>query len=202
MTDPLDRLEALGDEPVPAEIVLSAVRLFRYRAIATIGALVAGLLLVGLILTNVTDTGPSAQVAELEREPDSVRVVLGESVEIEGIEITLTEVIWHEGTGFVRVVAQETLNGRPEPEVMVDIVSVETEDGAVSSFPESSTLDLDRRHAVAARWIQFDAAQPPVTYLAVDALVLPVPQEILDEGGELSSEDGTTTRIVYERNEG
>ena len=197
MTDPIDELIQTADEPVPQEIVLSAVRLFRYRALATVGGILATVAVLGLALVLSSRTDPEDRGAALAGDREAVHIAVAESEVIGGVRIALTEIVWKDGTGFARITASTEI--QPEfPEVMVEVLGVEAL-GETSSYPDSSTLDLDLRHQSAGRWVEFSAPEVPWNDIAVEVLVLPVPREISENGGELSARSGTTAHIRYER---
>ncbi len=208
MSSPIEALERQPLESPPEEIVLGAVRLFRYRAIAAVAAIVA-VAVVGyaaLSAASVSDRQRSLDEVLMSREAQIV--ALDTIGAIDGIEFRLTESVWADGVGFVRVIATETAADRPEPEVIIEVGDVRVEfaggigesTSSVVNQPSATVGRSSDVMATASFWVQYESERPPGDTLSVTFTVIPVPQVFLDSGGELTSdEDGTSGTITYAR---
>jgi hypothetical protein len=103
--DPEDLLRGLPEESPPPEIVLAAVRLFRYRAFAFI-VIAAGLLAGGLLLLHrylSAGTPIEQQVAAMRR--GGLVQPIGQEQTAAGVHVLLWEVVWKDGRGFAHYLA-------------------------------------------------------------------------------------------------
>ena len=73
--------------------------------------------------------------------------------------------------------------------------------GTTESTPGSlniNDLGRDNGRRSTAVWVPLDTRADPFT-AQIEVFVLPIPDSILDEGGELSSDDGITGIVIIER---
>lgn len=203
MTDPVQTLTRQPLESPPEEIVLGAVRLFRYRAVAT----VASLLAIGAIVVTVLRAGPSEPTEGVVDDPRAVVHALDATGTIDGIEFRLTESTWLDGRGFIRVIVTELDSGRTEPEVLVEVGDVRLTFADVSGETTSTVVNqpsvtvgrTDAARTTASFWVEYESERPPADTLSIDFVVVPVPLDVVENGGVVSSEGATTGTITYER---
>jgi hypothetical protein len=208
MSNPIDVLERQPLESPPEEIVLGAVRLFRYRAIATVTAIVAIAVIGYAVISAVSASDRQQRLDSVLTSPSAQVVALDAVGTVDGIEFRLTESVWDNGVGFVRVIATETRSDRSEPQVDIEVGEVRVRFAgvngeAVSSVVNQPSLTIGRSsetRATGSFWVEYLSESPVGDTLSVRFIVVPIPQDFLDNGGELTSdEDGTTGTITFER---
>lgn len=196
MNDAIAALESLEPESPPREVVLSALRLFRYRAIAAVAviALAIGALVWIAQIARGSTVNPEAQkVVEDSRaafQPAAGSAMVGT------VRVTATEVASAPSGHAVRLVFEDV--GTPEPVVDLDVAAIRQ--GSAELGPVVSIQSLGRREgrSSTAAWVPLDERADPFT-ASIEILVLPIPDSILDEGGELTSDDGFTGVVTIER---
>lgn len=197
MTDDIERsLGDLAEEP-PPEIVLAAVRAFRYRFIATVAAIIAGAFLLGAIWRVIGPDNIAAEVASL-RQPTIVPMLAVAGYD--GINVAVTELVWDESTGYLRYVAWDEGS---HAEVTVEPMVLTTSTGrtielfagsvpALAHFSVPGERDIDRR--TSGDWIRFeDADHDPLGPLSLEVQLVISPLEIVLEGGVLEGPFPTLT---------
>lgn len=197
MNDPIDTLEGLPPEAPPREVVLASLRLFRYRAFTTVlAAIVAAF---GLVMVSRSVGSSGLEIdretrAILEHDRVEFRPVSGTTL-IGSVQVTATEMAMSPAGNAVRLVFVDT--GTTEPVVDLDILGVRQ--GTANLGPNISIQSLGRSEGRTgtAVWVPLDPTLDPIG-AAIDVFVLPVPQSILDEGGELTAEDGTTGVVTID----
>lgn len=198
MTDPVLLLTSDSVEAPPEEIVLGAVRQFRYRTIVTVLIGLAGVLALVLIAQRL-QMGPIDDDLEsllLNREA-TVTVVTGSHI-VDGVEFRVTESIWADGVGYLRLMATETEPNRDEPQVEVSVATVSVEPsqqwsvndvgGTLGRTPSARTTD--------AWWVRYESATPPSGPIFIEAGVIAFPAEFIENGGVFEA-DLTTVRIEF-----
>jgi hypothetical protein len=204
MTDEFEQtLRELPPEAPPPEIVLAAVRTFRYRAIASVAAIIAGAFLLGAVWRSVGPDDFGAAAAGID---GGIAVPILETGQADGIEIAVTELVWDEtrSAGFVRYIAHGTGSYAEvdiEPRAVVTSTGVRPEidiDGnpVLQDYTTRHGERIDR--PTAGGWIGFTAVDhDPFGPLTVEFEVRPVPLEIVLDGGTLEGPFPTIT-ITFE----
>ncbi len=196
MTDPIETLAALPPETPPREAVLASLRLFRYRALTTI--LLVAVTVLGLALFGQSAQQPrfDGEIAEvLEHDQVEFAPAAG-SAQIGPVRVTVTEVATAPVGNAARMVLEQTEG--TDREISLDIVAVRQ--GTAKSEPILSiqSVGRDQGRRSTAVWVPLDPVMDPVG-AAIEWFVLPIPDSILDEGGELTSDDGLTGVVTIER---
>lgn len=107
--DPEQLLRELPDESPPPEIVLAAVRVFRYRAIAVI-ALAFGLTVSGIYAAH-RFLGPVTTDDEVQAvRHGGETVTIASEQDVSGVHVMFWEVIWKGGKGFAHFQAWDPQN--------------------------------------------------------------------------------------------
>ncbi len=189
MDDVERALRDLPEESPPPAIVLAAVRTFRYRAIATVAAIIAGVLLLGMVWNAIRPDNLGAEAASA-RNPTVVPIL--EVAEYDGIMIEVTEMVWDDGTGYLRFLAWDT---GIHAEVMIEPVAITTSEGeridvrfrtslCLQNYTVPDGPHIERR--TAGGWIKFDDPDhDPWGALSFEIELQVYPLEIVLEGGEL-----------------
>ena len=182
MTDDIERLLAPPpDEPPPPEIVLAAVRAFRYRAIAVVAATIAGFLVLGTGWRALGPDDPGAQAAGVRR-PTVVPIL--QRAEYDGIVVEVTELTWdHDrGRGYLRYLAWDT---RSHAEVAIDPAAITASSGlrtdlfqigppALQDYTSLDGLRVERR--TTAGWLELvDPSHDPHGPLSIEFAVTVYP---------------------------
>jgi hypothetical protein len=104
MAEPEDLLREMPPESPPPEIVLSALRVFRYRAIAAI-ALALALVVSAFVIKSELDEDARfmEQVGEAMHDGGVSQDVQVRTVD--GVEVMFWELVWGDGTVYVHVLA-------------------------------------------------------------------------------------------------
>jgi hypothetical protein len=104
MTEPEDLLREMPPESPPPEIVLSALRVFRYRAVAAV-ALALALVVSAFLIKGELDEDARfmEQVAGAMYDGGVSQDVQVRTVD--GVEVMFWELVWGDGTVFVHVMA-------------------------------------------------------------------------------------------------
>lgn len=199
MTDPVLLLTSDSVEAPPEEIVLGAVRQFRYRSLVTILVGLAGVLALVLIAQRL-QVGPIDDDLEtlLLNRDATVSAIEGSHL-VDGVEFRVTESIWADGVGYLRIIATETMPERAEPQldVAIDNVSVEPGQqwsvndvgGSLGRTPGARTTD--------AWWVRYESATPPSGSIFVSAFVIAFPADIVENGGAFEA-DIDPVRLEYQ----
>ena len=197
MDDPIKTLEALPPESPPRDALLASLRLFRYRAFATV-------LTVAVVVLGLAFIARSAAGSSLD---DEVRAVL----EHEGVEywaasgstmigavwVSVTEVVTSPVGNAVRVVFVDT--GTQERVVDLEVLAVGYDNGEDGPYLSIPSLGRDVGRNSTAVWVPLRPFDDP-DGAELEILVLPIPDTVLEEGGELTSDDGFTGVVTIERN--
>jgi hypothetical protein len=197
VTDPILALEAMEPESPPREVVLGALRLFRYRVIATVA--VAALLIGALFWFASGGRGSAlpADVAIVIDHPQATFEPADGTTMIGAVRVSVTEV----ATSPEGRVARLVFEAIGERERSIELGVLRVAQGTTESSPGNVSIqDLGRdggRRSTAV-WVPLDPRADPFT-AQIEVFVLPVPDSILDEGGELSSDDGITGIVTIER---
>lgn len=198
MTDDIERvLGDLPEESPPPEIVLAAVRAFRYRAIAAVAAIIAGALLLGVVWRAIGPDNLGVEAASV-RLPTTVPILA--TAEYDGISVAVTELVWDEGTGYLRYVAWDA---GVHAEVDLTPVAITTSTGRRIDLESSSIPNLENFTSPEGRsveqrttgdWIKFsDPNHDPFGPLSLEIEIMEVPLEIVLNGGELHGPYPTIT---------
>jgi len=189
VTDPEDLLHSFPEEAPPAEIVLAAVRAFRYRAIAIVASIIAAMLIATFAVGKIGPSDVDAEVAAAVRDgADVVPVLTG--AQYDGIFVSFSELVVDGNTGYARLLVWDT-KGRAE--IDFDVVAIEIAGQRQEIFSNSianlmSYRDLDgvlRKRTSDAGWFRFESStgiKPPV---ALEVQLLIVPEEVVLYGGDL-----------------
>jgi hypothetical protein len=129
MTDPEDLLRDLPEESPPPEIVLAALRVFRYRAIAAV-ALAIAIVVTGVMVKNHLDAQSRLRqrIATAEYTSGGVNT-LGRLRNVDGVSVMYWELVtdgenrvfvhilaWdRSGRDFTIGIANATIDGQPAP---------------------------------------------------------------------------------------
>ena len=193
MADPEELLGALPEESPPPEIVLAAVRVFRYRALAVaaiaIALIVAGTVFVQKLAANgrlLAEVGNARYTGGVLADTEGV----GEFKTVNDLTLTVWEVVrsWGGGTIYVHVVGWDE-RGRS---LILDV-----KDPRFGGIPANETGLEGNPNRVAPRtlldlWFAVDRRTPgPLTFEAVvsqfhperDEVIARVPFEIAMEQG-------------------
>lgn len=196
MTDPIETLRALPPESPPREAVLASLRLFRYRTVATI--LLAAIAVLGLAIVGRATGGEhrDGEVRDiLEHHLVEYQAVTG-TQQIGPVRITVTEVATSPAGNAARVLFEHT--GSAEREIDFDLLAVRQGTATLAPIVSVPTLGTDAGRRSTAEWVPLDPIKDPIG-AALEWLVLPIPDSILDEGGELTVDDGFTGVVTIER---
>ena len=197
MTDPIETLEALPPESPPREAVLASLRLFRYRAFATVLTVAVVVLGLAFAVRSVGGSGLDNDVrAVLEHDGVEFRAVSGSAM-IGAVWVSVTEVATSPGGSAVRVVLVDT--GTPERVVDLDVLAVRQGSAELGPHLSIQSLGRDAGRNSTAVWVSLDRFEDPIG-AELEILVLPIPDTILEEGGELTVDDGFTGVVTIERN--
>ena len=103
MRDPEEMLRSLPPESPPAEVVVAALRVFRYRAIAAI-ALACALLLSAIVLKGNLDRDARLleRIGEIRYTSGGTQT-LNRLRDVDGIKVLLWEVVSDEDSSYVHV---------------------------------------------------------------------------------------------------
>lgn len=190
MADTAELLRGLPEESPPPEIVLSAVRAFRYRATAVLASLVAGFLVLFVVL-------PSLGPEDLGVRAESLRArgvtPLFVSAQLGTVEVTLTELVMGDGEGFIHFVVEEHGD---DVVVEFDFESVLISPDGISLFPtesEGQSLEVGAADPAlgeyfvggpdaASGWIRFEGEHDADGPLSVVFRVFFVPPEAFQTG--------------------
>jgi hypothetical protein len=195
MTDPIDALEGLPLESPPRDALLASLRLFRYRALTVITVItivVAGLTFVALATSRQVDAQTPGIVSDTAVEflPATGTTLIG------SIQVTVTEVAISPTESAARLLFVDT--GSPGPETDIEIREIR-QGSTMNQQPISvPSIGIRSERTSTAMWIPLDPAADPFGAV-IEVFVLPIPQSILDEGGELNSDDGFTGFVTIER---
>lgn len=197
MDDVEQALSGLQEESPPPEIVLAAVRTFRYRAIAVVASIVAAVFVLGVAGRFLGPENLGAEVASLR---GATTVPILAEAEYDGIRVTMTELVWREDTGHVRFVAVD--NGS-HAEVDIEAIALTSSTGrkhdlgpnsivSVSNFETPQGDRIDRR--TDAGWVKFiDPDHDPYGPLSMELQLVEVPLEVVLEGGVVTGPYPTLT---------
>ncbi len=189
MTDPEDLLRGFPEESPPPEIVIAAVRAFRYRAIAIGASIIAAMFIATFALGKIGPSDVDAEVAAAMRGgADVVPVLTG--AQYDGTFVTFSELVIDGNTGYARLLVWDT---KGYAEVDFDVVAIEIAGQRQEILSNSianlvSYRDLDgmlRERTRDAGWFQFESPtgiKPPV---ALEVQLLIVPEEVVLYGGNL-----------------
>jgi hypothetical protein len=197
MTDPIDTLEVLPPESPPREAVLASLRLFRYRALTMILVAVVAVLALVVIVRAAGGSDLDSDVrAVLEDDRVEFQPVSGTTL-IGSVQVTVTELATSPAGNAVRVVFVDV--GTAEPSVDLNLVGVRQGNGLFEPNISIQSLGRNDGRTGTAVWLPLDPVLDPIG-AAIEFFVLPIPQSILDEGGELTSDEGFTGVVTVERN--
>jgi hypothetical protein len=199
MTDPVQLLTSDAVEDPPQEIVLAAVRQFRYRALLTIAVGLVAVLAFALVAANRPGAGVDNRLEDMLSNPRSTVVAIAGSQVVDGIEWRATETIWLDGVGYVRVLATETQPGRPEPEVNADVLAVRF-DGAAGYETINAGVVLGRTPGAKTTngtWVRYEAPEMPAGVLSMDVLMAKLTEEMVTVGGVSDDELLTFATVEF-----
>ena len=197
MTDPIETLEALPPESPPREAVLASLRLFRYRAFATVLTVAVAVLGLALVARSAAVSGLNEDVRSvLEHDGVEYRAVSG-STTIGAVSVSVTEIATSPAGNAVRVVFVDT--GTPERVVDLDVLAVRQGSAELGPHLSIQSLGRDAGRNSTAVWVPLDQFEDPIG-AEIEFLVLPIPDSVLEEGGELTSDDGFIGVVTIERN--
>ncbi len=196
MSDPIETLAALPPESPPREAVLASLRLFRYRALTTILLIAVTVLGLALLGRGLRETRLDGEILDVLEHDRVEFLAAGGSAQIGPVLVTVTEVAAAPSGNAARVVFEHT--DGTEREIDLDLLAIRQ--GSAVSTPIISVPSLGRESGrrSTAVWVPLDPQMDPMG-AALEWLVLPIPDSILDEGGELTSDDGFTGVVTIER---
>ena len=196
MTDPIETLEALPPESPPREAVLASLRLFRYRAFATVLTVAVVVLGLAFIGRSVGGSGLNDDVRSvLEHEGVEYRAVSGSAM-IGDVWVGATEMATSPTGNAVRIVFVDT--GTPERVIDLDVLAVRYSNGEFGPHLSIPSLGRNEGRNSTAVWVPLRPFDDPVG-AELQILVLPIPDTVLEEGGELTVDDGFTGVVTIER---
>lgn len=190
MTDAEKLLGDIGQESPPPEIVLSAVRAFRYRAIAVISSVILGAVVLLVVL-------PSLGTKDLGVRAEGLRAAevtpLFVSAQAAGVKVTLTELLMGSGEGYVHFVVEEVGDGvaevdfnnvmvSPTGEALFPAESSEGQSFTVGSMTSEEALHFANGPNAASGWVHFEGDHDPTGPLSVLFDVFIVPPEAYETG--------------------
>ena len=201
MTDPDDLLRNMPEESPPPEIVVAAVRAFRYRAIAVVASAVAIMFVAVFLLGRIGPPDVGADAAAAVRGGAEVIPVLVED-EYDGIYVSFSELIVDDDTGYIRFLAWDT---KGHAAVDFESVAIEVAGRRQEFLPMSvptlsSYRDLDgemRELTSTGGWIRFEdpeGIKPPVV---LEMQLVISPEDVVLYGGELAG-PFPTLRLEWE----
>lgn len=196
MSDPIDRLEGLPPESPPREVVLASLRLFRYRALTAI--LVTAIVVAGLVIAARTVARPQLDEdvrAVLEDSRVEYQPVSG-STRIGPVQVTVTEVASSPMGNVARLLFVDT--GSTTPSVDLDVLGIRQGTATLGPIISIQSLGSAEGRTGTAVWVPLDPILDPIG-ARIDVLALPIPQSVIDEGGELTTDDGFTGVVTIER---
>ncbi|MFV1961338.1 MAG: hypothetical protein ACC654_10240 [Acidimicrobiia bacterium] len=190
MTDPDDLLRDIPEESPPPEIVIAAVRGFRYRAIAIIASIVATMFVAVFLLGRLGPSDVADDAAAAVRGGAEVIPVLVEA-EYDGIYVAFSELIVDEDTGYIRFLAWDT---KGHAQVNFEVVAIEVAGrrqevfaAFVSTVFSYRNLDGELREQTSTGdWVWFEDPKgigPPVV-LEIQLVIEPV--DVVLYGGVLT----------------
>ena len=176
MADVDQMLRDLPEESPPPEIVLSAVRSFRYRVIAIVASVVAAALLLVLLQTVLRPDNIGAEAARLGPRGVTPLLVSGD---VHSVVVTLVEVIQGDGVGYVHFLVEEggeEIIVEVEPtEVLIspDGENLRQAESVGQSFEVGGLDQIGGAHYggtpdAASGWIRFEGEHEPSGPLAVE----------------------------------
>ena len=183
-------LGSLPEESPPPEIVLSAVRVFRYRAVAAVVSLVAGVLVLFVVLPSFGPKDLGVRAESLRARGVTPLLV---SAELETVRVTLTELMMGDGEGYIHFIVEETgENSVVEfsfENVMIspDGISLFSAESEGQGFEVGAVDPALGEYFVggpdaASGWIRFEGDHDPEGPLVVVFSVLFVPPEAYQTG--------------------
>jgi len=198
-------LSSLPEESPPPEIVLSAVRAFRYRAIAVVASLMAGFLILFVVLPSVGPDDLGVRAESLRTRGVTPLLV---SAELETARVTLTELVMGDGEGYIHFIVEET-GENSVVEVNFESVMISA-DGrfARSAVAEGQSLEVGavdpalgecfvRGPDAASGWIRFEGDHDPDAPLTVVFSLFLVPPEAYETCGYETEGPPPTLRVEY-----
>jgi hypothetical protein len=196
MSDPIETLEGLPPESPPREVVLSSLRLFRYRAFTAVLVVVVAVLGLAFVANTVGRSQVDREARTiLENDRVEFRPASGTAL-IGSVQVTVTEVAISPAGNAARVVFVDV--GTPEPAVEIDVSAVRQGSATLGANISIQSLGRHEGRTGTAVWLPLDPTMDPFG-ADIEIIVLPIPQSILDEGGELTSDDGHTGVVTIER---
>ena len=179
MTDPIATLEQLPPESPPNEVVLTAVRIFRYRAIATVALLVVGVFALGWALTQLQGATIDSDLARLLADDEAQTIVLGAADVVDGFRVEAVELVWNEDRGFLQVLVSAPPDAA-ESEIGVSIAEVRVDGRSAGRNLD----DRDRTFGTLGRdqaslWLPLDVNTTPGR-LDVDVQLRPAGEGVLE----------------------
>lgn len=190
MADTEELLSSLPQESPPPEIVLSAVRGFRYRAIATVSSLLLAALLIFVVLPSLATKDLGVRAEGLHIREVTPLFVSGQAADV---KVTLTELIMGSGEGYVHFIIEELGDGVAEvsfSNVLISptgegVFAAESSEGQSFEvgFVDSATATYyaDVPDAVSG-WLRFEGDHDPNGPLSVLFDVFLVPPEAFETG--------------------
>ncbi len=190
MTDPDDLLRDMPEESPPPEIVVAAVRGFRYRAIAVVASIVAIMFVAVFLLGKLGPSDIADDAASAVRGGAEVIPVLVEA-DYDGIYVAFSELVTDGETGYIRFLAWDT---KGHAEVDFESVAIEVAGRRQEFLPMSvptlsSYRDLDgemRELTSTGGWVRFEdpeGIEPPVV---LEMQLVISPEDVVLYGGELT----------------
>ena len=175
MTDPEQALAVPPDESPPPEIVLAAVRGFRYRTVAVISIGALATLLVMAVLARFRPGDIGTDAARAASQGAEVLPVL-ESGEYDGINVVVSEIVVEGDAVFLRYLAWDT---KGHAAVEVHVAALETGgvrlEPSTTSFQDLSLCDVPGRRTTTGGWARFESPgriEGPVS-IEVEFLIWP-----------------------------
>lgn len=196
MSDPITTLESLKPESPPEEAVLASLRLFRYRALAAVALVVALVMALTLVARATLGSSQDDDVRDVVDDASASFEPATGSAMIGMVAVTATEVASADSGSAVRLIFVDM--GTPERQVDLDVSAVRQGGGEAGPVVSIPSLGREAGRNSTAVWVPLDERLDPFG-AAIEILVMPIPDFILEEGGELSSDDGFTGVVTIER---
>ncbi len=190
MTDPDDLLREIPDESPPPEIVVAAVRAFRYRAIAVVTSIIAAMFLATFALGKLGPPELGAEAAAAIRGGADVIPVLA-TAEYDGIVVTFSEIVIDGDIGYIRFLFRDM---KQHGDVDFEVTSIEVagqrrevlSNSIANLFsyriPEGELLE----RTSAGGWFRFENPDGIASPVVVEVQLLISTEEMVLNGSDLS----------------
>lgn len=190
MTDPDDLLRGIPDESPPPEIVVAAVRGFRYRAIAVVTSIIAAVFLATFALGKLGPPDLGTDAAAAIRGGADVIPVLA-TAEYDGIVVTFSEIVIDGDTGYIRLLFRDM---KQHGEVTFEVTAIEVAGQRQEVFGNSLANlfsyrapggELQERTSTGG-WFRFENPNGIAPPVVVEVQLLILTEDMVLEGSDVS----------------